>query len=353
MSTDTKLENTADESESLVSVGVVGGGFIGQTVGDQFRELDDARVEAIADIDSETLQAAGNELGVSKQARYEDYEVMLESEDLDAILIGTPHTLHYEQILTAMEYDLHILCDKPLTTNLAHARDLVERDTTRDELLMVGYQRHLYQAFVEARNILKNEGRIPRWITAEISQDWVDRFEDAWRMNPDLSGGGYLYDTGSHILDSILWSTGLTPTAVSAEMDFVDDEQRVDGRSHVTVRFEEGTTATIVCSGETPCMREHIHMWDEEGAIYLESQDWEPNKLTKIDSTSGEYSPQLDRETLPNKAEAFIQSIQDGENPPATALDGLRVTAVTEAAYESARQSSEFVTIDPDDVALH
>ncbi|WP_458190923.1 Gfo/Idh/MocA family protein [Haladaptatus sp. NG-WS-4] len=352
MAVNTELEEELDKSKPLVSVGVVGGGFIGRTVGSQFGELDTAEVKAVVDIDSKTLRTAGEELGVPEEARYEDYEAMLKSEDLDAVLLGTPHTLHYEQVLTAMEHDLHVLCDKPLTTDLDHARDLVERDTARDEVLMVGYQRHLYQSFVKTRDTLEKEGRIPQWITAEVSQNWVDRFSDAWRTNPDLSGGGYLYDTGSHILDSILWSTGLTPTAVSAEMDFVDNEQRVDGRSHVTIRFEEGTTATVVCSGETPCMREHIHMWDEEGAIYLESQDWEPNKLTEIDSTSGEYSPRLDRGDLPNKAEAFVQSIRDRESPPATALDGLRVTAVTEAAYESARQNGEFVTIDPTDVAL-
>ncbi|GAA0238470.1 Gfo/Idh/MocA family protein [Haladaptatus pallidirubidus] len=352
MTVDSIVEKTIGESESLVSVGIVGGGFIGQTVGGQFQDVDGARVETLVDINDEVLQTTGDELGIPEEARYDEYETMVKTEPLDAILIGTPHTLHYEQILTAMEHDLHILCDKPLTTDLDHARDLVERDATRDEILMVGYQRHLYEAFVKTRDTLTEAGRVPRWITAEISQDWVDRFSDAWRMNPDLSGGGYLYDTGSHILDSILWSTGLTPTAVSAEMDFVDDEQRVDGQSHVTIRFEEGTTATVVCSGETPCMREHIHMWDEEGAIYLESQDWEPNKLTEIDSASGEYAPRLDRGNLPNKAEAFIQAIRDGEAPPATALDGLRVTAVTEAAYESARQNGEFVAIDPNDVAL-
>jgi predicted dehydrogenase len=352
MAVDSKSVEMSDEAGSFVSIGIVGGGFIGRTVGAQFCEHNSSRVTALVDIDRKTLQEAGEELGIPEEARYEEYEAMLETEDIDAVLIGTPHTLHYEQVLLAMEHDLHVLCDKPLTTNLDHARDLVARDTARDEILMVGYQRHLYQAFVDTRDTLADEGRVPRWITAEISQDWVDRFSDAWRMDPDLSGGGYLYDTGSHILDSILWSTGLTPTAVSAEMDFVDDEQRVDGRAHVTIRFEEGTTATVVCSGETPCMREHIHMWDDDGAIYLESQDWEPNKLTEIDATSGEYSPRLDRSNLPNKAEAFVKAIRTDEAPPATALDGLRVTAVTEAAYESARQNSEFVSIDPDDVAL-
>lgn len=346
------VETKSDATGSLVRVGIVGGGYIGRTVGEQFRADENARVAALVDIDERTLESTGEKLGVPAESRYECYGAMLDDEDIDAVLIGTPHTLHYEQILTAMDYDLHILCDKPLTTDLDDARDLVARDKTRKEVLMVGYQRHLYRAFVETRERLMNAGRVPDWITSEISQDWIDRFEGTWRMNPDLSGGGYLYDTGSHLLDSILWSTGLTPTAVAAEMDFVDDERRVDGRAHLTIRFEEGTTASVTCSGETPCMREHIHIWDKEGAVYLDSQDWEANEFMEIDAESGEHRPRLDRGSLPNKAEAFVESVRDGKEPPATALDGLRVTAVTEAAYESARGDSEFVAVDPEDVAL-
>jgi predicted dehydrogenase len=343
-------EMKTDEIESLVRVGIVGGGFIGRTVGTQLRADDNAHVAALVDIDEEVLEATGNDLGVPTESQYERYGAMLEEEALDAVLIGTPHTLHYEQILTAMEHDLHILCDKPLTTDLDDARDLVARDGAREETLMVGYQRHLCRAFVEARERWVEAGRVPDWITAEISQDWVDRFEGTWRMNPDLSGGGYLYDTGSHLLDSILWSTGLTPTAVAAEMNFVEDN--VDGRAHVTIRFQEGTTASVTCSGETPCMREHIHLWDETGGTYLDSKDWEANELVEIDAESGEHRPRLDRGSLPNKAEAFVEAVLSGREPPATALDGLRVTAVTEAAYESARAGGEFVNVDPADVAL-
>ncbi|SFK68271.1 Predicted dehydrogenase [Halogranum rubrum] len=339
------------ETETL-RVGVVGGGFIGTAVGGEFVEHEDASVVALVDIDESVLEEAGAELGVDDASRYTDYEAMLDTETLDAVLIGTPHTLHYDQILAAFDQDLHVLCDKPLTTDLDDARDLVERDAERDEVLMVGYQRHFYEGFIRARDLWAQEDREPRWITAEVCQYWVDRFEGTWRQNPDLSGGGYLYDTGSHLLDCILWSTRLTPEAVSASMDFIDDEERVDGRANVTVRFTNGATASISLSGETPCMREDVRMWDEEGAVTLDSQDWEPNRYVEIDDESGEYRPKLARTDRQTKVEAFVESIQTGEEPAATALDGLRVTAVTEAAYESAKGDGSFVDIDPDDVRL-
>jgi predicted dehydrogenase len=351
MASETRTDDGPDRTEAPTRVGIAGGGFIGRTVGKRFLECDTARVVALADIDDRALEETGEELSVPGNDRYGRYEEMLDAAKLDAVLIGTPHTLHYDQVTAAMDRGLHVLCDKPLTTDIDEARDLVARDDAREEVLMVGYQRHLYGAFAEARDLWLGEGRTPRWITAEISQDWVERFAGTWRMDPDLSGGGYLYDTGSHLLDSILWSTALTPTAVAAEMSFVDGERRVDGRAHVTIRFDEGATASVSCSGETPCMREHIHVWGEEGATYLESQDWEANELTVIDAENEEHRPPLDRD-LPNKAEAFLASNRGDTEPPATALDGLRVTAVTEAAYESARGDGGFVDVDSADVAL-
>jgi predicted dehydrogenase len=332
-------------------VGVVGGGFIGTTVGGQFREHDGARVAALADVDETVLEEAGAELGVDTDARYTEYETMLEAEPLDAVLIGTPHTLHYEQVLAAIGRDLHVLCDKPLTTDLERARELVELDREREEVLMVGYQRHLYEAFRRARELWATEGREPSWITAEVGQNWVDRFEGTWRRDPDLSGGGYLYDTGSHLLDCVLWSTGLTPEAVSASMHFVDDERRVDGRATVTIRFTNGATASFSMSGEVPCMREHVRMWDREGAVALDSRDWESSEYVEIDADSGEYRPRLQTEGRQTKADAFLEAIRTGSEPPATALDGLRVTAVTEAAYESARGDGSFVAVAPDDTS--
>jgi predicted dehydrogenase len=204
---------------------------------------------------------------------------------------------------------------------------------------MVGYQRHLNPAFIMARDRWTGDLE-PRWLTASITQNWVDRFSDTWRLNPDLNGGGYLYDTGSHLLDAVLWSTGLRPEAVSARMEFVDDDRRVDGRADLTIRFENGATASVAANGDAPCVREHIHVWDDEGAVYLSGREWEPREYAEIDVESTTHTPYINRREQRNKAEAFVDAVREGSEPPATARDGLRVTAVTEAAYESARTGS-------------
>jgi len=94
-------------------------------------------------------------------------------------------------------------------------------------------------------------------------------------------------------------------------------------------------------------VREHVHVWDEQGAVYLEGRQWEPREMSRVETDSTTVVPYIDRDHQKDKAEAFIDCIETGAEPPATARDALVVTALTEAAYESAR-SGERVEMDLD-----
>ena len=324
-----------DGLEEPLRIGIVGLGYIGTTVGEQFHRHADATVWALCDLDTTLLAEAGSAFGVPEAERYTDYTAMLEDAALDAVLVGTPHTLHYEQVVAALEAGCHVYCDKPLTTDLERARDLAALADRSAETLMVGYQRHLQTAFRTARERFADAP--PNWLTASITQGWIDDSRDTWRLDPDLSGGGFLYDTGSHVLDGVLWTTGLEPDSVAASMDFHDDERRIDRRAHLDVEFANGASGTFSFNGDAPSVREHIHCWDDEGAVYLEGRQWGPRTLTEIDGDAGEYDPYIDVRTERSRADAFLESVRTGTDPPATARDALRVTALTEAAYEAAR----------------
>ena len=318
-------------------VGIVGLGYIGTTVGGQLHRHVDASVDALCDVDQRRLETVGTDFAVGPDAQYTDYGAMLDDPalELDAVLVGTPHTLHHEQVAAALERDLHVYCDKPLTTDLADAHDLVDRASRSRGTLLVGYQRHLQTAFQWARDRFADHA--PTWVTASMTQDWIDDARGTWRLEPELSGGGFLYDTGSHVLDGLLWTTGLEPDSVAASMDFHDEDRRIDRRAHLDVRFENGTTGTVSLHGDAPSVREHVHLWDEEGAVYLEGVQWGPRAVFEIDTDASEFTPYVDPRREQSRADAFVESVRNGTEPPATARDALRVTALTEAAYEAAR----------------
>jgi predicted dehydrogenase len=326
-------------------IAVVGTGFLGTRLGNMINRASDADLVATAEVCAETRATAGEELDVPGAVRYAEYETMLDEVDLDAVLVATPHALHYDQTVTALNRGLHVFCEKPLATDLADARDLVERSESGEEVLQVGYQRHTAAPYVAARDHLESFGNVT-FVTASITQDWIDDKKGTWRSDPDLSGGGQLYDTGSHVVDVVLWASGLTPTAVDASMVFWDEAERVDTQATLNVEFAENAVASIAVSGDTPQVREHLHFWGDDGAVYVEGRDWNDREVRTVDPDGAERYPPLYAEELPaNKVEAFIAAVRDGTEPPATARHAYAVTAVTEAAYESAR-SGERVEVE-------
>ncbi len=318
-------------------LGIVGLGFIGTVIGDQFRTHPEWTVTACCDLDADRLGEAGEQYSLDPAQQYESYDQFLAEAPLDAVLIGTPHTIHYDQIVAALEAGLHVYCDKPLTTDLKRGRDLIARDERSACTLMVGYQRHLQTAFQAARRRWRETDREPTWVTASMTQGWIDDAEGTWRVNPELSGGGFLYDTGSHILDGVCWTSGLEPASVAASMEFADEAERIDTRAHLDITFENGATGTISLHGDAPAVRERTDIWDVEGAVSISGAEWGPRRLTTVDSDSGEHTPYIDPLTEQSRADAFNDCIREGIEPLATARDAFRVTALTEAAYEAAR----------------
>lgn len=327
-----------DDSANDLRVGLVGLGSLGLRLGHQFEDVSDAELVAVADVNEENLTEATTEFD-DVTGQYTDYEAMLEAASLDAVAIATPNGLHYEQTVTALDRELHVLCEKPLATNVEDARELYQRDQETDQVVMVGYQRHLNPAFIQAHDRWAAGDAEPTFITGEITHDWRSYYEtmDDWRMDPELSGGGHLLNVGSHVIDAILWVTGLEPTHVDATVVFHDEEQIFDTQSSITIEFDNGAIANVSDTGIVACTREHIHIWDDDGAVYLEGRDWDERTGYTIDAEGTEHDRSLDYHGRETKAHAFTEAVREGTEPPITVRDAFETTILTLAAYESGR----------------
>ncbi len=301
----------------------------------------------VADIDGVDVVAGADPSHDAREAfaydhdvpTYEDYEAMLDGEDVDAAIIVTPHTLHYEQALACLERDVHVHLEKPMVTDVDHAHDLIDAAEERGLTLAVGYQRHFDPRFRELRRII-DEGRIgtPHMASCYLEQVWIRWTKDQWRGNPDLSGGGQLYDSGSHLLDALLWSTRSVPVSVAGTMDRQGHDVDVNSALAATLERNDGTiTTSIGVSGagrSTPSPGEALHVWGTEGAVHY---DGETITVTEngVRYTASPHEPSfedLTREKLTN----FVAAIRDDADLEIPASDALKVTALTEAAYEAA-----------------
>ena len=331
----------------MLRTAIIGAGGIGTHLAREVREHPDGEIAAAVDVNEVALDDLAAEHDLDDEVLFTDEEAMYEATDLDAVVVATPPAFHEDQVHEAFERGLHVLCEKPVVIERDAAARLRDRVADSDLTFMAGYQRHLSPGFVAAYDRFHDEGHDPNTMVGGLTQDWTHHFEQGtnWRMDPDIGGRGHLFSVGTHVVESVLWLTGLTPTAVSAEMEFYDDEGLIDQTASLSVRFENGATATFSDSAVAPVTREHIHIWDDEGAVYLEGKGWGERELTVIDDDGSERSPEFGTEDAQSKFGAFADAIATGGKPPATAQDVLVVTALLDAAYESARVG-ERVSID-------
>src|SRR5690606_22663849 len=87
-------------------------------------------------------------------------------------------------------------------------------------------------------------------VSLYISQPWYHFVQGLWRMDPKLSGGGMIYDSGAHVLNSLVWTVEAEVDTVHAFIDNLDSQVDINGT--INVRFVNGVIATVAVSGETP-----------------------------------------------------------------------------------------------------
>jgi len=268
---------------------------------------------------------------------FKDYRDMLEAVELDGAVIATPHSLHFEQIMTCLDAGLHVLCEKPLVCCTDHAKKVMRKAERKGLVLMVAYQRHFLPIFRQARKIVA-EGKLGRitFANALLAQEWLKATKGTWRQDPELSCGGELNDSGSHMLDAILWVTGLVPETVYAAID--NRGALVDILSAVTIKFKGGAIGSLSVVGDAPGWWEEITFYGERGALYVRGDrlyHHTPRRGRWGGPDVSDLTAKLRGGSNPNKN--FVDSILGRDEPQTPPIWGLRVIQLTEAAWESAR----------------
>ncbi len=287
----------------------------------------DVKLVCVADTVKEQARLLMDRYG-GEVACYEDYRRMIQQEALDAIFISSPHSMHYEQARIGLEAGLHVLVEKPLTVFPGHTRALIDLAAQKKRFLQVSYQRNYFAPHVYARELVR-EGYIGelRGVVSYVTQNWGG--VKGWRLDPELSGGGMFMDTGSHLVASTLWITGLAPVEVSAFMDY--DRMDVDINAVLNVRFEGGAVGTISTFGNARDHDERIAIHGGEGCIVFHLYKWQV-KAVLVNDRPMEI-PERIVETSPDAA--FFDWIRNGGMGYEAPDFALQVARLSEAAYRS------------------
>ena len=242
-------------------LGVVGGGP-GSVIGEIHRtaaRLDD-RYEVVGGVLSsnpERSHAAGLALGWAPERAYCDVDTMIASETaradgVDVVAIMTPNDSHYSLACRWLDAGRDVICDKPLTTNLDDACDLVARVRASGLVFCTTYNYSAYPMVRQARAMVA-DGEIgaPRLAQVEYIQPQLAvRPElgnpDYWRFDAARAGpSAILGDIGTHAWHLLHAVTGMEPQALSADVGPVTPGRRFDDTAGVLLRYANGARGIL------------------------------------------------------------------------------------------------------------
>ena len=192
------------------------------------------------------------ELGAPPPPNEPDLAAMLDryAAGLDAAFIVTPHNLHHDQAKLCMEAGLDVLLEKPMVMNAREAISLMETRDRSGKLLVVAFQGGLSPQIREAARLIQS-GELGELLTVTgmVWQGWKEATVDTWRQIPEVAGGGFMFDTGAHMLNTLCTLVGEDFATVAAWTDNRGAPVDIDGV--VMARLESGALVTINGCGDS------------------------------------------------------------------------------------------------------
>jgi predicted dehydrogenase len=187
--------------------------------------------------------------------------------ELDAALIATPHAYHHDQAKACLEAGLDVLLEKPMVMNAAEAHSLIATRERTGRLLVVAFQGSLSPQVRTAARMLRSGELGPiASISAVVWQGWGPGTVGTWRQDPVLAGGGFLFDTGAHMLNTVADLAGEDFAEVAAWLD--DRGRPVETLAVAMARLRSGALVSLHGCGEAiPSGASEVHVFCAQGIL--------------------------------------------------------------------------------------
>ena len=281
------------------------------------------------------------EYGIAKQSiyNYENFDEIAHNPAIDAVYVALPNSMHAEYTIRAAKAGKHVLCEKPMATNVAEAQAMIAACKAANVKLMIGYRCHYEPTNLKAVKLIR-DGALGA-VQAIESAFGFNIAPGEWRINKKLAGGGPLFDVGIYSLNACRYLTGEEPEHISAYSSVIDHDGRfneVEENVSWTMRFPSGIVASCNTTYGAP-MDGFFRVHGSKGWLEVKSAfSYEGLRLTgdfsgtKVD----EPTPARDPSHFQAEAEHFSHCVQNGLEPTSPGEEGLRDMQYITEIYRSA-----------------
>jgi predicted dehydrogenase len=329
-----------------IRVGIIGTGLMARSHLRNMLPREDTVVAAVCEPSAAAFELAVAEftaVGLPLPPNEPDWERFVErfAPMLDAVFIITPHVFHAAQAIACLEAGVDVILEKPMVMDASEAEALIATRDRTGRLLVVAFPGSLSPQVREAaRLVASGEAGALLNVDALVWQDWAAQTAGTWRQDPAISGGGFLFDTGAHMLNTVTDIAGEEIAQVAAWLD--DDGRPVDIRGVIIARLASGALVTMNGVGRAiPGYGSDVRVFCERATLRtgvwgerLEMQRYGARRLSTVRSVASR-----------SVWEQFL-AVRSGREPnPSPPEVGLRMARLWDAIRASSAQGGAVVRL--------
>jgi predicted dehydrogenase len=236
------------------------------------KQQDTTQVVAVYDPSEEAYAEMSKifvEAGLATPPNAPDLNALLNNyrDSLDVAFIVTPHAYHYAQARACLEAGLDVLLEKPMVVTAEEAKSLIEVRDRTGKLLVIAFNGSLSPQIRTVSKLLRSGelGAILN-VVAFVWENWSDHYQGHWKQDARISGGGFMFDTGAHMLNTVSDLVGEDFVEVAAWLD--NRERAVDILGCVMGRLRSGALVTMnACGSAIPSCASEIRVFCTDAII--------------------------------------------------------------------------------------
>lgn len=334
----------------MIHFGIIGYGYWGPNLVRNFASHADSKVLMVADGRPARLELLRKNYPAIETTT--DAEALISNKQLDAVVIATPVFTHFSLAKKALLAGKHVLLEKPMTSSVAEAEELINIAAKNNLVLMVDHT-FLYTGAVHKMKELIDGGTI-----GQI------RYFDSSRINlglfqPDVN---VLWDLAPHDISILTHLIKEQPYSVNAT-GISHTHNGIENIAYMTINYQSDFIAHFDCSWTSPVkVRQTLIGGDKKMIVF---NDLEPSEKIRVYDTGYDHKTEEDKtsimvdyrtgdvyipkisgkEALMGVAADFIQSIKTGSTPLASAELGMQVVRILEASQESIKNKGKEVIL--------
>ena len=360
-----------------MKVGLVGCGLIGKRRADVVRQSPGDELVIVADVDEGRATSLAREMGCLATTHWQD---VVARDDVDAVIVSTTNNWLAPISIAALQSGKHVLCEKPPGRNPEEARQMMQAARANGRKLKIGCNHRHHPGVWRAKELF-DRGNVgePLFIRCRYGHGGRPGYDEEWRADPEIAGGGELLDQGIHAIDLFRWFLGDFTEAFGFIATYVwrrgkteDGKGKMEGgtgnpssilhppisnlQSPISNLVEDNAFAFFrTAKGQVASLHASCTQWKNLFSFELFGQDgyliveglgssYGAERLEVGRRKTEGGSPEIEVFEFPGpdlswqaEWQEFTSAIHEGREPLANGYDGWQAMKMVYAVYESAR----------------